>query len=92
MSLFCLVLSALYETKFCYFCVSLNTFCFALTSLYIHVCVCNIWPKSLSESWLWWTLPSIPTKNATRFVPRRQGLKPHSIDSKWEIVVKTSNV
>ncbi|KAK9153045.1 hypothetical protein Sjap_000525 [Stephania japonica] len=49
-------------------------------------------PKSPSESWLWRTLPSIPSKNAARFVPRRQGLKPHSTDSKWEIVVKTSNV
>ncbi|KAK9150565.1 hypothetical protein Syun_008874 [Stephania yunnanensis] len=49
-------------------------------------------PKSPSESWLWRTLPSIPTKNAARFVPRRQGLTPHSTDSKWEIVVKTSNV
>ncbi|KAF5197996.1 putative arginine N-methyltransferase [Thalictrum thalictroides] len=48
-------------------------------------------PKSPSESWLWRTLPSISSKNAS-FHPRKQPLKTPSTDPKWETIVKTSHV
>ncbi|KAL5839346.1 hypothetical protein ACOSQ4_011954 [Xanthoceras sorbifolium] len=55
-------------------------------------------PKTPSESWLWRTLPSVPSRNpfshssvgTTRFNPRKQDAKPPLTNTKWETIVKTS--
>lgn len=56
-------------------------------------------PKSPSESWLKRTLPTISSRNlpsrsslAMRMHTSNQGSKTTSLDSKWETIVKTSNV
>ncbi|PIN18835.1 hypothetical protein CDL12_08502 [Handroanthus impetiginosus] len=56
-------------------------------------------PKSPSESWLWRTLPSIPLGNpfahSLRSSPvnsKKQAHKSSAIDTKWETIVKTSNL
>lgn len=56
-------------------------------------------PKSPSESWLKRTLPTISSKNlpsrsslAMGIHTSNQGSKTTSLDSKWETIVKTSNV
>ncbi|KAF3615544.1 putative oryzain alpha chain-like [Capsicum annuum] len=50
-------------------------------------------PKSPSESWLWRTLPSIPLKTPfLSFNSKKQHQKPHTDDTKWETIVKTSNL
>lgn len=48
-------------------------------------------PKSPSESWLWRTLPSVPSRNS---FSRSKKLAPtiSSTGSKWESIVKTSNL
>ncbi|KAF9611459.1 hypothetical protein IFM89_032429 [Coptis chinensis] len=48
-------------------------------------------PKSLSESWLWRTLPSVSSKNSAAFHLEKCS-KPPSVDQTWETIVKTSNV
>ncbi|KAK6919702.1 Protein of unknown function DUF688 [Dillenia turbinata] len=48
-------------------------------------------PKSPSESWLWRTLPSISSRNASRPFIGKQS-KASSVDPKWETIVKTSKV
>lgn len=56
-------------------------------------------PKSPSESWLWRALPLVSIKNS--FLHSNQGAQPHSkrpdsntasSNSKWETIVKTSNL
>ncbi|CAN4084221.1 unnamed protein product [Withania somnifera] len=50
-------------------------------------------PKSPSESWLWRTLPSIPLRGPfLSFNSKRQSEKSHSDGTKWETIVKTSNL
>ncbi|KAA8515101.1 hypothetical protein F0562_018112 [Nyssa sinensis] len=58
-------------------------------------------PKSPSESWLWRTLPSISSQNSfshshshfgTQFHSKKQGPKISSTGTKWENIVKTSNL
>ncbi|KAK1258658.1 hypothetical protein QJS04_geneDACA019257 [Acorus gramineus] len=54
-------------------------------------------PKSPSESWLWRTLPSVSSKNHPQSflglqVHHRKRVKGLATDTKWETVVKTSNV
>ncbi|XP_057462879.1 uncharacterized protein LOC130752987 [Actinidia eriantha] len=44
-------------------------------------------PKSPSESWLWRTLPSIPLQHQ-----KKQRAKASDTSTKWEIIVKTSNM
>ncbi|PSR98634.1 Enolase [Actinidia chinensis var. chinensis] len=44
-------------------------------------------PKSPSESWLWRTLPSIPLRHQ-----KKQRAKASDTGTKWETIVKTSNV
>ncbi|CAL5346189.1 unnamed protein product [Camellia sinensis] len=44
-------------------------------------------PKSPSESWLWRTLPSISLRH-----PKKQHGKASNTGTKWETIVKTSNV
>lgn len=50
-------------------------------------------PKSPSESWLWRTIPSIPLRNS--FLKSRSKTpesKTSSTNTKWETIVKTSNL
>lgn len=56
-------------------------------------------PKSPSESWLWRTIPSItlgnPFANSRRsspIHPKKQAQKGSSANTKWETIVKTSNL
>ncbi|KAL0442649.1 UNVERIFIED_CONTAM: hypothetical protein Slati_1987600 [Sesamum latifolium] len=56
-------------------------------------------PKSPSESWLWRTLPSISLGNPFGHLRERnhphskkQGQKGSATDTKWETIVKTSNI
>uniref|UniRef100_A0A5B6YRF9 Uncharacterized protein n=1 Tax=Davidia involucrata TaxID=16924 RepID=A0A5B6YRF9_DAVIN len=56
-------------------------------------------PKSPSESWLWRALPSISSRNSfshshfgTQFQPKKQGPNTSSTGTKWETIVKTSNL
>ncbi|KAL8460672.1 hypothetical protein ACS0TY_031479 [Phlomoides rotata] len=56
-------------------------------------------PKSPSESWLWRTMPSItlgnPFANSRRSSPirqKKQGQKGSAANTKWETIVKSSNV
>ncbi|XP_068645107.1 uncharacterized protein [Aristolochia californica] len=55
-------------------------------------------PKSPSESWLWRTLPSVPSKNPSsgsylgvQLCSRKQAVKASTADPKWENLVKNSN-
>ncbi|XP_057460504.1 uncharacterized protein LOC130751001 [Actinidia eriantha] len=54
-------------------------------------------PKSPTESWLWRTLPSMSTRNASslsylgaRMNTRHQASKTSTVDPKWETIVKTT--
>ncbi|KAH6829165.1 hypothetical protein C2S53_014859 [Perilla frutescens var. hirtella] len=58
-------------------------------------------PKSPSESWLWRTLPSISLGNpfansrhssSSPLHPKKQGQKASATNTKWETIVKTSNL
>lgn len=56
-------------------------------------------PKSPSESWLWRTLPSIPLGNPfahsrrnNHLHSKKQGQKGSATNTKWETIVKTSNI
>ncbi|XP_055804133.1 uncharacterized protein LOC129873133 [Solanum dulcamara] len=50
-------------------------------------------PKSPSESWLWRTLPSIPLRTPfLSFNSKKQNQKSHTDGTKWETIVKTSNL
>lgn len=50
-------------------------------------------PKSPSESWLWRTLPSIPLRTSfLSFNSKKQNQKSHTDGTKWETIVKTSNL
>ncbi|GFS34004.1 arginine N-methyltransferase, putative [Actinidia rufa] len=56
-------------------------------------------PKSPTESWLWRTLPSMSTRNASsisylgaRMNTRHQVSKTSMVDPKWETIVKTTKV
>ncbi|KAA8519646.1 hypothetical protein F0562_013909 [Nyssa sinensis] len=56
-------------------------------------------PKSPSESWLWRALPSISSRNSfsqshfgTQLHPKNQGQKTSATGTKWETIVKTSNL
>ncbi|KAK4440056.1 hypothetical protein Salat_0340500 [Sesamum alatum] len=56
-------------------------------------------PKSPSESWLWRTLPSISLGNPfghsrekNHLHSKKQGQKGSATDTKWETIVKTSNI
>lgn len=56
-------------------------------------------PNSPSDSWLWRTLPSMSVKNASlrsylgaETKPQNQVSKDHSINTKWETIVKTTKV
>ncbi|OIT22138.1 PREDICTED: uncharacterized protein LOC109217997 [Nicotiana attenuata] len=50
-------------------------------------------PKSPSESWLWRTLPSIPLRTPfSSLSSKKQNKKSHADGSKWETIVKTSNL
>ncbi|XP_059664211.1 uncharacterized protein LOC132309982 [Cornus florida] len=52
-------------------------------------------PKSPSESWLWRALPSISSQSSfshSLFRPKRQGPETSSTGTKWETIVKTSNL
>lgn len=46
--------------------------------------------KSPSESWLYRTLPSIPSRSL--FAPKKQSPKLSSHETKWETIVKSSNL
>ncbi|KAF8026367.1 hypothetical protein BT93_F2993 [Corymbia citriodora subsp. variegata] len=53
--------------------------------------------KSPSESWLWRTLPSIPSRHplshlTTTTHSKKQDAKVSGTDTKWETIVKTSNL
>lgn len=48
-------------------------------------------PKSPSESWLWRTLPSI-NLGRTHFYSKNKQTKASNVGTKWETIVKTSNV
>lgn len=52
-------------------------------------------PKSPSESWLWRTIPSIPLKNSffgAKGKAKMPEPKSSSISTKWETIVKTTNL
>uniref|UniRef100_A0A7N0UI83 Uncharacterized protein n=1 Tax=Kalanchoe fedtschenkoi TaxID=63787 RepID=A0A7N0UI83_KALFE len=49
-------------------------------------------PKLPSESWLWRTLPSIPSKNPFSGLKRSSSSKPPSPTPKWETIVKSSKL
>ncbi|KAI3457129.1 hypothetical protein Pfo_013792 [Paulownia fortunei] len=52
-------------------------------------------PKSPSDSWLWRTLPSMSTKNASLrpyLGPQNHGFKARTGDIKWEAIVKSTKV
>lgn len=50
-------------------------------------------PKSPSESWLWRTLPSIPLRTPfSSLSSKKQNKKSHTDGTKWETIVKTSNL
>ncbi|KAL3345185.1 hypothetical protein AABB24_024232 [Solanum stoloniferum] len=50
-------------------------------------------PKSPSESWLWRTLPSIPLRTPfLSFNSKKQNQKSQTDGTKWETIVKTSNL
>ncbi|KAJ8545433.1 hypothetical protein K7X08_018016 [Anisodus acutangulus] len=50
-------------------------------------------PKSPSESWLWRTLPSIPLRTPfLSFNSKKQNQKSSTDGTKWETIVKTSNL
>ncbi|KAK3027922.1 hypothetical protein RJ639_040605, partial [Escallonia herrerae] len=56
-------------------------------------------PKSPSESWLWRTLPSVSLRNpfshshlGNQLHSKKHGQKTSTNDTKWETIVKTSNL
>lgn len=55
-------------------------------------------PKTPSESWLWRTLPSVPSRNSfshsrgVRQLSRKQDPKSHLSNTKWETIVKSSYI
>lgn len=49
-------------------------------------------PKSPSDSWLWRTLPSVPTKSSPLRSYHEKQLKTEPDHKKWETIVKATNV
>lgn len=49
-------------------------------------------PKSPSESWLWRTLPSIPLRGPFLSFNSKKSQKSQTDGTKWETIVKTSNL